>query len=117
MISGYVTETHDDHQEQLNWLKNNAHFANSPVVNIEFGQGLSILPGTFLHRNAKELGVELVNDGVYVAWSNPSIQSTPEVRLQRLDEIKNYAQAQGFSVSKINNNHKIIHDYLTDKSK
>lgn len=115
-IVGYATETHDDHLEQLRWLETHTHFANTPIKSIEFGQGLAILPGTWLAKNSKSLGIQILDDNVYQNWTGSLINSTPEIRDQRLREIKEHATQLGFGLLKATNNHKIIHDYLAKKS-
>jgi hypothetical protein len=115
-IVGYATETHQDHLEQLCWLEEHTHFANTPIKSIEFGQGLAILPGTWLEKNSKSLGIQILDDNMYQNWIGSLINSTPEIREQRLREIKEHATQLGFELSTATNNHKIIHDYLTKKS-
>jgi radical SAM superfamily enzyme YgiQ (UPF0313 family) len=115
-IVGYATETHQDHVEQLKWLETHTRYAKNPIKHIEFGQGLAILPGTWLDKNSKSLDIQIVDDKVYQNWTSARINSTPEIRNQRLQEIRKHATQLGFRVVKATNNHKIIHDYLTNKT-
>ena len=46
IIVGYVTETQDDFDQQLQWIREYRHYANDPIKHITIGSGLAILPGT-----------------------------------------------------------------------
>ena len=104
MMTGYVTETEEDHVETLKWLEDNAHYANQPIVHITLGGSLAILPGTYLARHQSELGVVwkdgpgTINSGNNHLWEIVSTGNTYETRLRRLNEIIEVGTKNGFSV-------------------
>lgn len=115
VIVGYVTETEQDHQEQLKWIRDNQQYANDPVVSVAVGSGLGILPNTWLDRHKDELGIVMKSDRVYQDWERPEIGSTPNVRMrwwqETVDELKN----NGFKPSFTEDNHMLIEQYIVKK--
>lgn len=114
IIVGYVTETQKDHEEQIQWLYNNKHYANDPVKFIQAGSTLSILPGTWLHQNQAELGLEL-SGNIYQDWSREEIGSTPMLRLQWAKNIEQAVRDNGFVYQISKDNHTLIESYIETK--
>lgn len=103
MIVGYVTETEDDHQESLQWIRDHRHYANEPLLQMVLGNGLHIIDNTWLDRNRDSLGVKDLDPGkksirIY-NWEIPATGSTPEVRYRRLVEMARECQDAGFNVT------------------
>lgn len=111
-IVGYVTETEDDHRAQLEWIRQNKNYANNPVVSIQIGSTLGILPGTWLHKHYKELGIVLNSDKVYQDWTRADINSTPTIRMQRHQELNDELKANGFCSLYTQDNHMLIENYV-----
>jgi len=112
LIVGYATETEQDHQEQLQWLRNHSDMAGNPIAVMSVGSTLAILPGTELYRTHKELGIEMHSDEVYQDWTNKSIGSTPEVRMQWHAETVAVAQSAGFVTECGQDNHVLIEEHI-----
>lgn len=112
IIVGYVTETDEDHQTQLAWIRNNKHFANNSVVKIRIGSTLSVLPGTWLYRNKEQLGISLGQGDVYVDWICEKTGSTPQVRLRRHKEIEKTLIENGFGVDYNKDTHITLESYV-----
>lgn len=115
MIVGYVTETQTDFDEQLKWVRMNRHFANHPVIGVQIGSGLGILPGTWLERNAKTLGITVGNPNVLQDWTNEDIGSTPALRMQWHKKLHDELKNNGFNSEYLRDNHVLIESYLNEK--
>lgn len=111
MIVGYVTETEADHQEQLEWIRNNKHFAGNPVKFVQVGSTLAILPGTWLDAQKENLGVE-VSGEVFQNWTRDSTGSTPQVRMRWHQEMINELTKNNFTPVFTEDNHLLIESYL-----
>jgi len=114
VIVGYVTETSDDHQEQLRWVRQNRHYANNSVVSVQIGSTLGILPGTWLHKHYKEMGIVLNSEEVFQDWTREDINSTPEIRMQRHHELNNELKENGFCSTYFQDNHMLIEKYINN---
>lgn len=114
MIVGYVTETEQDHQAQLQWIQNNKHFANSPVEAIHIGSTLSIQPGTELYRLRDQLGIQMTETDVYNTWTTNN--STPEIRQRRWQEMQQALEHNGFNTTYLTDNHVLLEQYFAKKS-
>jgi hypothetical protein len=103
-LVGYATETEEDHQEALAWLRANKHYAGDPIYRLSVGGTLAILPNTWLDRNQKELGVVWKNGtddqatGKNHLWLIPATNNTYETRVQRLNELIQVGQECGFDI-------------------
>lgn len=115
MIVGYVTETEQDFQEQLRWVRDNRHYAGNPVQVVQIGSGLGILPGTWLDQNAQQLGVTRPESGPCQDWTRPDIGSTPQVRMRWHSEMQNCLRENGFAAAYQEDNHTLIEHYINDK--
>ena len=104
LMVGYVTETDEDHQETLQWVRDHAHYAKDPIHKLSVGGTLAILPNTWLYRNQKELGVtwedgeETPLAGKNHLWSIRSTNNTYQVRVSRLNELATLSEELGFTV-------------------
>ncbi len=114
-IVGYVTETREDFDQQLKWIRDNRHYANDPIKNIQIGSGLAILPGTWLHRHAGELEVRLSSTEVFQDWERKSIKSTPELRNKWHQEMIKVLAENGFTPTYVEDNHVLIESYIMEK--
>lgn len=112
IIIGYVTETEHDHQLQLNWLKNNQHYANDPIVNISIGSTMSVLPGTWVYQHQDDLGIKLNSDTIFQDWTVEKINSTPDIRLQRHREFLEACKENKFECSYMSDNHMLLEAYV-----
>ena len=105
IIIGYVTETEEDHKESLQWFYDHREYAGNPVVQVSMGTTLQIIPGTYLDRNQKELGVTwLKKDGNMVTgkdelWEIKSTGNNYETRQRRAREMVEAAQKAGFNTT------------------
>jgi radical SAM superfamily enzyme YgiQ (UPF0313 family) len=104
LLVGYVTETNEDHQETLKWLKDHKHYANNPIKIISIGGTLAILPGTWLAKHQRELGVvwkdgkSSKTSGVNHLWEIVSTGNNYETRVTRLNDILKIGKENGFNV-------------------
>lgn len=114
-IVGYVTETSELFQQQINWIEKNKHFANDPIHSIQIGSGLAILPGTWLDRNKNNLGIEMGDTQVFQDWTIKSINSTPGVRMSWHKQMKACLEHNGFTAVYNMDNHMLIESYLNEK--
>lgn len=103
LLSGYVTETLEDHKINLEYLKKYQKYALSRIIyaiNIEIN-GLAISPaGTPLNDMIDELGIHFYNDAtsgtMWTTTANPGL--TPKERLRRGTELVISAYDHGFKV-------------------
>ena len=112
LIVGYVTETEQDHQEQLAWIRNNKNFAGNSVIGVNVGSTLAILPGTWLDRNKKNLNIKLMSEQVYQDWCRDEIGSTPDLRMKWHQEIVDCLFENGFNARYAQDNHVLIENYV-----
>ena len=115
MVVGHVTETQQDVEEQLSWVRNNKKYANNPIHTLQSGIGLGILPGTCLDRNKDELGIKISNSGMSQDWTRESINSTPLIRMAWHQQMQKELTHNGFLVDYIKDNHMLIQSYINDK--
>ena len=115
LIVGYVTETEQDHQEQLQWIRDNSHYAGNPVKIVQLGSTLAILPGTWLARHQQDLGVQLHSNTVFQNWTRPDIGSTPDVRMRWHQETTQVLKENGFSPAFFEDNHLLIASYIKNE--
>ena len=99
LLSGYVTESIQEHYENLKALKKYQKYGLARVIsaiNIAVG-GLSILPGSPLYNKAEELGIiSSDNFQTYHVQNNPSL--TDIERLRRSVEVTLTAAKLGYGV-------------------
>ena len=115
ILVGYITETEDDFKEQLEWIKNNRHFAGNSIVSVLIGSGLAILPGTWLDRNYQKLNVRLNDNSIRQDWIREEIQSTPEVRMRWHQQMQDCLRDHGFAVEYMKDNHVLIEQHINAK--
>jgi len=83
MITGWVTETLEDHQETLKmfskWQK---YVANGVITGIELGSTLTMLEHAPVSQRAEELGIYYLNDKPYLwqASANPDLTVVERMR-------------------------------------
>lgn len=114
-IVGYVTETQQDFEQQLQWVRDNKHYADSPVHMVQIGSGLGILPGTWLDRNKEMLGLAVPDSEVAHDWSCDSTGSTPMLRLKWHHTMQQELTQNGFNADYLADNHVLIESYINDK--
>ena len=115
MIVGYVTETQQDFEQQLRWVRDNKHYADNPVHMVQIGSGLGILPGTWLDRNQQMLGLTVPDTEVSQDWSCDSIGSTPVLRMKWHHLMQAELMQNGFTADYMQDNHVLIESYINDK--
>lgn len=100
LLSGYVNETLDDHQQMLDGLIRYQKYAMTKLIssiNIEVG-GLGISPGMPLWEQAEELGL-IVDQDQGSMWVNTNnLTLTPKERLRRATEVIIVAAKHGYSI-------------------
>ena len=111
LIVGYVTETDQDHQEQLEWVRKHTHYRNV-IQTINVGSTLAILPGTWLHSNQKNLNIRMNSTEVFQDWTREEINSTPEIRMARHRELVDELKINGYNVVVEQDNHVLIESYI-----
>lgn len=108
LLSGYITETLEDHITTLEYLRKYQVYALSRIIyaiNIEIG-GLSIYDGSPLYDMKDELGIiyiESSEKNKYTSWystKNPTL--TPKERLRRGVETVQLAYSLGYKVLHFN---------------
>lgn len=112
LIVGYATETEQDHQQQLQWIRDHSELAGMPVIQLSVGSTLGILPGTDLFRNSRDLGIAFNSEEVYQDWTNHHTGSTPELRLRWHAEIISVAKQAGFNIEINQDNHMLIEQHI-----
>jgi hypothetical protein len=102
LLCGYVTETEQDHNINLEYLKKYQKYALSRTIyaiNIEVG-GLIIQNNTPLASMVEELAIhvykESTNDSTWISSLNPTL--TPKERLRRNVELMDLAYDLGYKV-------------------
>lgn len=96
LIVGYPTQTEEDHQEEYRWMRDNSHYASKPVIRVEIGGTMLILPGAPVFKN-KMYNLYLDKNKDWVSFPNGESNSM-EVRIRRRQEIENWAREFGFNV-------------------
>ena len=104
LLSGYLTETQDDHAVNLEYLKKYQPYALTRIIysiNIEIG-GLAILEGSPLHdwMHDNYPGIDFQNTSNWVLPDNPALDE--HERLKRAMEIVYTAADLGYSVLHFN---------------
>jgi len=107
MICGYITETEEDHQNQLKIFEELVKYQD--ILQISLGTTLGILPGTPLYRDHKEYGIILGD--TETDWINPSINSTFERRLQWRNELEEKLTELGYKLDKNNEQHLLLESW------
>jgi hypothetical protein len=103
-LVGYVTETEQDHQETLQWLREHQHYADDPIYRLSVGGTLAILPNTWLDRNQKEIGVVWLEgknnstSGKNHLWEIKQTGNNYETRVRRLNEMIEVGEQCGFAI-------------------
>jgi radical SAM superfamily enzyme YgiQ (UPF0313 family) len=104
LITGYPTETEQDHQATLDLLiKNQRYIINHTILGLNLQYLMAILPNTPIEAMMPSLGIHHVDNshGSYINWlseSNPSL--TLSRRYQRFAEIAELAIKLRYNVSK-----------------
>lgn len=96
LIVGYPTQTEEDHLEEYRWMKENQHYAGKPVVRVEIGGTMLILPGAPVFKK-KMYDLYLDKNKDWVSFPNRE-SNTMEVRVRRREEIERWANQFGFRV-------------------
>jgi hypothetical protein len=103
-LIGYVTETEEDHQSSLQWLRDHAHYADDPIYRLSVGGTLAILPNTWLDRNQEQLGITWLegptsmHNGSNHLWEVKSTGNNYETRIRRLNEMIQVGEECGFKI-------------------
>jgi radical SAM superfamily enzyme YgiQ (UPF0313 family) len=104
-IVGHVTETREHIDFIKKWLA--SHTKYKDLVYIEWGGTLGIFPNTYLEKNKDKLGIIMI-DSHPQQWTNPSINSTPELRAGWAKELNEYSTKLGFRVFNNIDNHYLL---------
>lgn len=111
ILVGYPTETQKDHEDQLEWIRNNRHYAGNPVRHVNLGSTMAVLPNTWVDRNKSALKIEITNKEVYQDWVIPGV-STAAQRLAWHAEMRRVLIENGFDAVVGEENHVLIERYL-----
>jgi radical SAM superfamily enzyme YgiQ (UPF0313 family) len=93
MFTGYITETIDDHYENLSVFKRwQRYVADGTIIGVELGSSLIILPGAPVERMIESHGLEfMMNDaqepGTNLWWSSKNPDLTIRERVRRKLEV------------------------------
>lgn len=100
MVIGYPSEKERHHQENIDWIKQHAHFANgNPISRIEIGGTMLILPGAPVFKeNLFTYYVDGNNDWVV---KNGNEFNTMQVRIRRRQEIETLCNQLGFGTGSV----------------
>ncbi len=100
MVVGYPSEKERHHQENINWIKQHAHFATgNPISRIEIGGTMLILPGAPVFKeNLFNYYVDENNEWVV---KNGNEFNTMQVRVRRREEIENLCHQLGFGTGSV----------------
>jgi hypothetical protein len=107
MICGYITETEEDHRNQIKIFEELVEYRD--ILEISLGTTLGILPGTPLYKDHKKYGIvlgESEND-----WTNPSINNTFENRLRWRSELEEKLIDLGYNLNKNNEQHLLLESW------
>lgn len=113
-ITGYVDETYDHIIFRKKWL--DSHVKYQPIIyGIQWGGGLGIFPNTYLEKNKKNLGIQMIGSKPH-EWISVITGSTPKMRAEWVAELNDYAEQLGYNVSRDIDNHFLLEQQLNDKS-
>jgi len=107
MICGYVTETEQDHKNQIKLFSELTEYKD--ILEISLGTTLGILPGTPLHRDHKKYNVVLGD--TETNWINTETGSTFEQRLKWRTELEEKLLEFGFNLNKNNEQHLLLESW------
>lgn len=104
LITGYPTETENDHQQTLDMLiKNQKYIINHTILGLNLQYLMSILPNTPIEAMMPSLGIHFVDNshGSYINWLSDSNQElTLSRRYQRFAEIAELALKLRYNLPK-----------------
>lgn len=116
---GYPTETEEDHQLQLQWLRDHSEYINDPIQIITFGATMAILPNTYVYDNQQSMNITWIDSkdlplsGNNYRWQVKETGNTYQVRLKRLKELQDLATKLGYRVKKEIEPHKEMENILS----
>lgn len=100
-IIGYPSETDEIREENMEWIRNHAHYADMPIRNITIGNTMAILPGTELDSMRDELNIiEDYNDPRQNSWYIPGVTDLDK-RKQWYEEFYNEIDRLGYRTRKL----------------
>lgn len=100
MVIGYPSERERHHQENIDWIKDHAEYANgNPISRIEIGGTMLILPGAPVFKN--KLFTYYVDKNNEWVVKNGNEYNTMEVRVRRRTEIENLCNQYGFGTGSV----------------
>jgi radical SAM superfamily enzyme YgiQ (UPF0313 family) len=96
LIVGYFTETEENFQETIEFLKRFSYINKSNIVNkVLLGSTLNIIEGSYLHDAAKDLGITYDK---YGNWVYKKTNNTIQIRIERWLRLKKQCLALGYPV-------------------
>jgi hypothetical protein len=93
MFTGYITETIEDHIENLEGFERwQRYVADGTIIGVELGSGLLILPGSPVERMIESHGIEFMMNadqepGMDLWWSAKNPELTVKERVRRKLEV------------------------------
>lgn len=95
MIVGYITETDEDHKQNLIFLeKNKKYVDDGTIYQISLGPTLRVYDGTPLADHFDEIGIDRKDEGGWTYNDN-----TEKVRIERWFEMQNKAIELGYKLA------------------
>jgi hypothetical protein len=104
-IVGYVNETQEHIEYIKQWLKD--HVKYKDMLYLQWGGTLGIFPNTYLEQNREQLGVIMIGTQPQ-SWTNPIVNSTPELRAGWAKELNEYSRQLGYTVADNIDNHYLL---------
>ena len=112
-IVGYVNETQQHIDFAKQWLVDHVPFIDNIIL--QWGGSLGIFPNTYLHRNQKKLGIQMIGDKPNM-WINPEVGSTPAQRAQWVHDLTKFSEGLGYNVVSHLDNHFILEQLINTNS-
>jgi hypothetical protein len=94
LIVGYVDETEEEHQQNIQWIKNHGEF--SDILIFRVSTGLHVLPNTYLGNNAETLGITLDKSN-HANWVNDTTGLDQKTRVKWCLEMFRAMRQRGFN--------------------
>lgn len=93
---GYPTETEEDFNESLRFIKENEKY----IDEIHFSGSCGIYPNSFLHEHHKEFGIRFSEEG----WQTEDGKNTPKIREERIKRFVEFCQTKIREEIRLNQN-------------
>jgi len=101
LFVGYITDTTETIQQNIQWLYDNTHYINNPISHIHVSNTLSIMPGSKIYDDRDDLGIIIdpINNNFNDWHIKNNTTNTPEQRQIWLSDIYTAIYKSGFTNS------------------